>query len=110
MIPSAQDTLKEIATKDDHTRKRASLSLSAGNSVSESPPSPTIGRRTSIASSVRSSSPIPALSLTPDDPATARPEDHGPFSLESDVDPTHAWGLDDEDFVSEGPETNDHGL
>ncbi|KAE9409228.1 hypothetical protein BT96DRAFT_848599 [Gymnopus androsaceus JB14] len=101
-ISSAQDVLKEIATKDDHTRKRASLSLSAGSSVSGSPPSPTIGRHVSAASA-RSLSPAPAPSFTLDDPAAARTEDneHSMASSMSQIDAARAWGLDDEDFTSE---------
>ncbi|KAJ4485635.1 hypothetical protein J3R30DRAFT_1385454 [Lentinula aciculospora] len=106
-LSSAQDVLKEIATKDDHTRKRASLTLSS------TPPSPTIGRRVSITSSARSPSPPRATPLTVDEPAEAVLEKIGAnseyisASSQSEVDATRAWGLDDEDFVSEGAAETD---
>ncbi|KAF9075023.1 hypothetical protein BDP27DRAFT_1316351 [Rhodocollybia butyracea] len=100
VLSSAQDVLKEIATKDDHTRKRASLSLP---SVSGSPPSPTTGRRTSTAASARPPSPtqVPPFSLN--DPAAAAREDTSTEealgSSKSEIDATRAWGLDDDGLV-----------
>ncbi|KAJ3989014.1 hypothetical protein F5890DRAFT_1401937 [Lentinula detonsa] len=103
---SAQDVLKEIATKDDHTRKRASLTLSS------TPPSPTLGRRVSTTSGARSPSLAQADDLLIlDDPAAGSETskaDTGTgdvfVSLPSEEDATRAWGLDldNEDIVSEG--------
>ncbi|KAJ3731868.1 hypothetical protein DFJ43DRAFT_341357 [Lentinula guzmanii] len=103
---SAQDVLKEIATKDDHTRKRASLTLSS------TPPSPTLGRRVSTTSGARSPSLAQADDLLIlDDPAVGSETskaDTGTgevfVSLSEEEDATRAWGLDldNEDIVSEG--------
>ncbi|KAJ3797875.1 hypothetical protein GGU11DRAFT_682758 [Lentinula aff. detonsa] len=103
---SAQDVLKEIATKDDHTRKRASLTLSS------TPPSPTLGRRVSTTSGARSPSLAQADDLLIlDDPAVGSETskaDSGTgevfVSLSEEEDATRAWGLDldNEDIVSEG--------
>ncbi|KAJ3750935.1 hypothetical protein DFH05DRAFT_1386595 [Lentinula detonsa] len=103
---SAQDVLKEIATKDDHTRKRASLTLSS------TPPSPTLGRRVSTTSGARSPSLAQADDLLIlDDPAAGSETskaDTGTgdvfVNLPSEEDATRAWGLDldNEDIVSEG--------
>ncbi|KAJ3869198.1 hypothetical protein EV359DRAFT_76893 [Lentinula novae-zelandiae] len=93
-MSSAQDVLKGIATKDDHTRKRASLTLSS------TPPSPTIGRRVSLTG--------PRSPRALDDPAGAISDASNantPDALANsqlEVDATRAWGLDDEDFFSEG--------
>ncbi|KAJ3922051.1 hypothetical protein F5877DRAFT_34717 [Lentinula edodes] len=97
-MSSAQDVLKGIATKDDHTRKRASLTLSS------TPPSPTIGRRVSL-TGPRSPRAPP---LTLDDPARAISDTSNANTSDAlansqlEVDATRAWGLDDEDLFSEG--------
>ncbi|KAJ3762195.1 hypothetical protein EV360DRAFT_36247 [Lentinula raphanica] len=107
---SAHEVLKEIATKD---RKRASLTLSS------TPPSPTLGRRVSTTSSVRSPSPVPvpaqANTITVDEPTKTGLKNSeadtmdvytSESSLLSEVDATHAWGLDDEEVVPQTiPET-----
>ncbi|KIK70501.1 hypothetical protein GYMLUDRAFT_65730 [Collybiopsis luxurians FD-317 M1] len=98
IVSSAQDALKEIATKDDHTRKRGSLSLSG------SPPSPTTERRTSSAAVAQS----PSLAREPqsnvDKPAALENGSaQTQANLESEVDAARAWGLDD-DSISEGPD------
>ncbi|KAJ3879698.1 hypothetical protein F5051DRAFT_193041 [Lentinula edodes] len=99
-MSSAQDVLKGIATKDDHTRKRASLTLSS------TPPSPTIGRRVSL-TGARSHSPPRAPPLTLDDPARAISDTSNANTSDALAnsqleDATRAWGLDDEDLFSEG--------
>ncbi|KAJ3830291.1 hypothetical protein F5880DRAFT_1516508 [Lentinula raphanica] len=107
---SAHEVLKEIATKD---RKRASLTLSS------TPPSPTLGRRVSTTSSARSPSPVPvpaqANTITVDEPTKTGLKNSeadtmdvftSESSLLSEVDATHAWGLDDEEVVPQTiPET-----
>ncbi|KAJ3815595.1 hypothetical protein F5876DRAFT_71800 [Lentinula aff. lateritia] len=102
-MSSASDVLKGIATKDDHTRKRASLTLSS------TPPSPTIGRRVSL-TGARSHSPPRAPPLTLDDHASAMSDANkadtsdvlANSNSQLEVDATRAWGLNDEDSFSEG--------
>ncbi|KAJ3855078.1 hypothetical protein EV368DRAFT_35490 [Lentinula lateritia] len=103
-MSSAQDVLKGIATKDDHTRKRASLTLSS------TPPSPTIGRRVSLTGARSHSPPRAAPPLTLDDHASAMSDANkadtsdvlANSNSQLEVDATRAWGLNDEDFFSEG--------
>ncbi|KAF5392473.1 hypothetical protein D9757_002261 [Collybiopsis confluens] len=67
IVSSAQDALKVIATKDDHTRKRASLTISSTNNLSESLPAHPIPRLNSSPSSpikAHSGNPTPASDIS----------------------------------------------